>query len=457
MPRLRIAPEGNIALRFSGGPPVGETACGPATGGAAPARTSCGEFPAAKGRETVAQLLTISTAPAKKAPVTPLLAHGFRPFFLLAACYGALFLPLWLATFVGPMPAGTAFPPVVWHGHEMVFGFAAAAVCGFLLTASATWSPIPPVTGGRLAAVVGVWVAGRVAVWFSGFLPPILVAIADLALFPVLAVVILPVLLSPGNRHSLVFLAVLGLFFLANGLVHLEAWGGVAGAAASGLRLGVNLLVLLIVIIIGRIVPTFLNVARLGQGKPRPPAARPWLEGLCIGSAGLFVILDAAMPESRWAGGMALAAAFAQAARMAVWRAGREALKPFMWALHLGYLWLTAGLALVGWAYLDGPVPWVSGLHAVTAGGIGTIILAVMSIVGLLHTGRPPQIHPTVIAAYLLVTAAALLRVLAPIALYESYREALVISGALWGAAFILYLWIYLPILSRPRPDGIPG
>lgn len=429
----------------------------PVTRGQSSVPPSRGAFPAAQDRRAAPPLLTISAAPPERPACVPLLSHGFRPFFLLAALYGALFLPLWLAAFVESLPVKVAFHPVVWHGHEMVFGFAAAAVCGFLLTASSTWSQIPPVTGRKLALVIGAWAAGRAAMWLSGILPSILVAAADLALFPILAAAILPVLLSRGNRHNLLFLLALGLFFLANALVHLEAWTGVAGAAAVGLRLGVNLLALLIVIIIGRIVPTFLNVARLGRGFPRKPAFRPWLEGLAVGSMALFVLLDLFMHESAWAGGAALATALAQAARMAVWRAGRELLKPFICALHLGYAWLTAGMALVGWAYLGGPVPWVSGLHAMTAGGIGTMVLAVMSIVGLLHTGRPAEIRPAIAAAYLFVSAAALVRTLAPIAIYESYREALIFSGALWAAAFLLYLWVYLPILARPRPDGIPG
>lgn len=451
-----IAPEGSIALRLSRGGPVEEpvrvSACGMAH-----ARTPRGDLPAIKGQGAMADLLTISPGRPKKPTGIPLLAHGFRPFFLLASGYGALFPPLWLAAFLGTFPVATSFPAVVWHGHEMVFGFASAAVCGFFLTATSTWSRIPPVTGARLAALVGLWTAGRTAIWFSSLLHPAVVALLDLALFPVLAMAVLPVLITPGNRHNLLFLLVLGLFFLANGLVHLEVWAGFEGAATEGLRLGVNLLALLIVIIIGRIVPTFLNVERLGRGNLRAPASRTWLEGLAIGSAALFVILDAFLSESAWAGAMALASAGIQLVRMAVWRAGRLLRKSFLWALHLGYAWLAVGLGLIGWAYLDGPVPWISGLHALTVGGIGTMVLAVMSIVSLLHTGRPAEIHPAVISAYLLVSAAALIRALAPVVMYESYREALAVSGLLWGAAFLLYLWIYLPILTRPRPDGIPG
>ena len=142
---------------------------------------------------------------------------------------------------------------------------------------------------------------------------------------------------------------------------------------------------------------------------------------------------------------------------MALWRAGSLLKKPHIAALHLGYAWITAGLALTGLAYLDGPIPEVSALHAITVGGIGTMILTVMSIVSLLHTGRPAKIRPIVIFSYLLLTTAALIRTAAPILFYESYMEALIFTGTLWTVAFGIFVAVYLPVLTQPRPDGIPG
>jgi uncharacterized protein involved in response to NO len=310
------------------------------------------------------------------------------------------------------------------------------------------------VTGGRLSLIVGVWFAGRLAMWLSGVLPAWTVAVLDLALFPVLGWAIAPVLFSKGNRKHLLFLILLAAFFAANLLVHLEP---VFGTAARGLVLGVNLLVLLIVIIIGRIVPTFCNVARLGSGGPIAPPSRPVIEALAIGSMVLVFVSDLVDPESLAGGYLAFLAAAIQAVRMVGWRAGKLLRKPYIWSLHLGYTWIIAGLVLKGVAALDGPVPAVSALHALTAGGIGTMILAVMSIVGLLHTGRPAEIKPPVTVAFILVSAAALVRVLAPIVFYEDYREALMFAAALWVAAFLVYAAVYWPFLTKPRPDGIPG
>lgn len=243
----------------------------------------------------------------------------------------------------------------------------------------------------------------------------------------------------------------LGLFTSANLLFHLEP---VFRTGALGLRLGVNLLALLIVIIIGRIVPTFLSVARLAETGPKPPVSRPLIDGQAIGTAALFAAAAVADHESAWA---SMAAAGMQILRMAGWRAGKLLAKPHIWALHLGYGWICAGFALAGIANLGGPVPEVSALHAMTVGGIGTTILGVMSIVALLHTGRPAEISSLIAVSYLMISAAALIRITAPVLFYESYREALILSGAFWAGAFGIFFLVYWPILSRPRPDGIPG
>lgn len=403
------------------------------------------------------ELLTITSreAPEKRPP--PLLAHGFRPFFLLAGAYGALFLGLWVGIFSDIPPESTGFRPTIWHGHEMVFGFALAAVCGFLLTSTATWSRIPPVTGRRLAIVVGAWAMGRIAMWLAFLLSSPTIALLDLALIPVLGWSIAPVLFSRGNRQNLIFLAMLILFFIADLLIHLEPFMESGGTAGIGLRFGVNLMMVLIVIVIGRIVPTFCRVARLGEGGGASRISHPLLEAAAIGSVALLALLHLAASETPWAGWLALAAALIQLIRMLNWRAGKLLLKPYIFALHLGYAWLIAGLSFMGIASLGGPIPEISALHAVTAGGIGTMILAVMSIVGLLHTGRPAELHPLIIFSFLLVSCAALLRVSAPVLLPELYQESLIVSGALWAAAFGIYVGVYWPILSKARPDGIPG
>lgn len=402
------------------------------------------------------ELLSITSRGEPPKRQIPLLAHGFRPFFLLASGYGALFLSFWLGVFWDRPPAASVFHPTIWHGHEMVFGFALAAVCGFLLTSTATWSRIPPVTGRRLAILVGLWAAGRIAMWLAFLLPSAAISFLELALIPALGWSITPVLLSRGNRQNLIFLAILALFFIADLSVHLEA-AGIGGMAAISLRLGVNLLMVLIVIVIGRIVPTFCRVARLGEGGGAARISRPLLEAAAIGSVALLALVHPALSETPWAGGLALAAALIQVIRMLNWRAGRLLLKPYILALHLGYAWVIAGLLFMGVASLGGPIPEISALHAVTVGGIGTMILAVMSIVGLLHTGRPAEMHPLIVFSYLLVSGAALLRVSAPVLLPELYRESLIASGALWAIAFGIYAALYWPILTKARPDGIPG
>lgn len=402
-------------------------------------------------------LLTITARPEIQKENFSLFVHGFRPFFLLAGIYGAVFLSAWLAIFFEAAPNPANFHPVIWHGHEMVFGFAFAAVCGFLLSATPTWSGGRPIKGRRLSIIVGAWAAGRAAMWLAAALPAWIAALADLALIPALTAALWPVLTSKKSRKNFIFLIVLVAFFAANLMFHLEALAFSEGTAVIGLRLGVHLLALLIVIIIGRIAPTFIAVERLAAEGPKPPLSSPVLEWLAIVSVALVLVAELIDHGAAWVGFLALAAAAIQIARIAKWRAGRLLLKPQLAALHAGYAWIIAGLALMGAAYFEGLVPEISALHAITVGGVGTMILAVMSIVSLLHTGRPGQIRPIVIFAYALVSAAALLRTLAPIIFFESYKEALIVSGALWACAFGIFVAAYWQILTTPRPDGIPG
>src|SRR5690348_13217218 len=96
-----------------------------------------------------------------------LLSAGFRPFFLLSAIWSAIAIPLWLALFSGRSGLPTALAPTVWHVHEMVFGYAAATVAGFLLTAIPNWTGRMPLQGAPLGGLVLLWLAGRIAVLSS--------------------------------------------------------------------------------------------------------------------------------------------------------------------------------------------------------------------------------------------------------------------------------------------------
>ncbi|MBT3307321.1 MAG: NnrS family protein, partial [Alphaproteobacteria bacterium] len=224
--------------------------------------------------------------------MTKFFSYGFRPFFLFAGIYAVAGMAAWLA-WIGVLgevatipPVATDFPPFLWHAHEMLFGYTAAALAGFLLTASPSWSGKPPVAGAALAFLAGVWVLGRVAIWFSAVLPAPWVAAADLAFLPVLWVFLWRTLAGGSPRHF-VFLGVLAVLFAANVLVHLERLEWFEDTARTGHLLALDVYVLLITVIGGRVVPAFTRgaIQKANPGVESDPLTGwAWLDQLSIAS-----------------------------------------------------------------------------------------------------------------------------------------------------------------------------
>jgi len=401
--------------------------------------------------------------PAPAAGRVVLFAYGFRPFFLCAGAYAVLAMLAWLAALLIDGMGGsverltTAFPPVVWHGHEMLFGYVPAVIAGFFLTAVPNWTEGEPLRGPGLAALVALWVAGRFALWYDAYLPGPLVAAVDLAFLAVLAAVVAAMLWRAGARRNLALLPIVLLLWTGNLLVHLEVLDIAAGTAFTGLGLAVDAVVLLLVVIGGRITPAFTRNALAAAKSPAQVATRPLIDRLAILSAALVLLADLIWPQGWPAAVLALAAAALNGLRMAGWQGQRTLGQPILWVLHLGYLWLVLGLAAKGVAGLGWLLPPQAALHALTIGAIGTFTLGVMSRAALGHTGRPLAVRPAIAVAYGLVSAAALVRVLAASALSPVYSQAMIASAALWIAAFGLFTALYAPILVGPRPDGKPG
>ena len=383
-------------------------------------------------------------------------AAGFRPFFLFTALQAAVTLPLWLAVYVGGIDLKLPFAAALWHGHEMVFGFAGAAIAGFLLTAVPNWTNSHHVSGRPLMAQFALWLAGRVAFTLAGFLPAALVAGLDLAFLPYLAWLVGKPLVAAGKIRNIAFLPILGLFFLANLAVHLQAALDL-GDAMTGVYLGLTMVLALIAIVGGRIVPSFTqNWLRMrGQAVEVTPLA--WIEqGGAVGSVVAGMVLAILWPGSLAAGAVLLLAAAIHGLRLGRWHGIKTGGSPILWVLHLGYLWLVIGLALLGASSFVAALPVTAALHALTAGCVGTMILAVMSRASLGHSGRPLVVSPMITAAYLLLSLGTLLRVVAPLG--GSAQMGLThAGGSLWALAWLLFVVVYLPILTKPRADGRPG
>jgi uncharacterized protein involved in response to NO len=379
-----------------------------------------------------------------------ILSAGFRPFFLAAALWAALAIPLWLAIYGGGSAVPSAFPPLVWHAHEMIFGFAAATVAGFLLTAIPNWTGRMPLQGAPLAILVLLWASGRIAVLFSDVIGEPAAAILDLSFPAIFLAVVAREILAGRNWRNLPMLGALSLLLIGNLLVHLAALG-LTETAELGNRIGLVTLLLLIALVGGRIIPSFtrnwLTKARPGIA---PPAAESRLDLAALVFTLVALAVWAVVPQAALTPWATLVAGLALALRLSRWRGAKTAAEPLLLILHLGYGWLVLGLLLLGINGLMDILPATAALHALTVGAVGTMTLAVMTRASLGHTGRPLSAGPGTKAIYVLITLAAVLRILSPLA-GDSAETVLTLAGTAWSAAFGLFVILYGPPLARPR------
>jgi uncharacterized protein involved in response to NO len=404
-----------------------------------------------------AMAISITARAAVKSPARgfALFEYGFRPFFLLVGLHGALVIPMWVAVVLGwfSLPVGME---VSWHAHQMIYGFVAAGLAGFLLTAVPSWTGEPARRGTPLVILAAVWLIGRVATTFPSVFSPPLTALLDLAFVPALASLVIGPLLAARKARNLVLLVPLALFWIGDALMHAEFLGLSEETAGIGARLGIYVMLLMITIIGGRIVPSFTGNALRASGLMIEPRQFASLDRASMMSMALLLVCEASTGMSRLTGAAALLAAIFNGLRLAGWRGERTLTSPILWILHLGYAWLVFGLFLKAIAALTDVIPETAALHALTAGAMGTMLLAVMSRAGLGHTGRALRAHPATVVSYVLVSIAALLRITASL-LPELYSKLLVGSGIAWTLAFVLFLFVYGPILTTARPDGRPG
>jgi len=384
----------------------------------------------------------------------PILALGFRPFFLLAALFAVMAIPLWLLIYQGYLEPVSYLPPTIWHGHEMVFGFVVAVIAGFLLTAASNWTGRRTATGFGLAALAALWIAGRVALAAGNWLPPWVAIALDVAFLHTLAVILAIPLLATGNRRNAVFPVLLVLLGVINLSIHASGIGAIDWDPSRSLRVAIDVVLLMIGVLGGRVIPSFTKNA-LPQAGVNPCAKA---SVLALVSLAALAVTDIATDRPAVTGSIALIAGLVNALRMRGWGSLATWRTPILWILHVGYAWLAIGLLLRGVGELTDVIPLDAGIHALTLGAIGSMILGMMSRVALGHTGRSIKAAPVTIAAYGLVNAAALLRVLAAITFDDTLRPAsLLCSGVLWSLAFLCFTIVYLPILTRPRADGRPG
>jgi len=383
---------------------------------------------------------------------TALFDVGLRPFFLGAGLFATLSLLWWIAVYGGVLSSASGWPPHWQHAHEMVFGFGAAAVAGFLLTASANWTSTAPLSGAPLSALFVTWVLGRLAFVVPG-LPVMLVAVVDSAFLPALLLALWPALRA-GKRKNLVFAFWLLELSVANVVCHLEVVGHVAGVMGVALRAGVYGLVMMVAILSGRVVPGFTQNALRRAGRPAETRTHPWIElgakaaTLCAFAADVF-----GLPAPVVAA-LALLAGLLLAARMIGWRTWQILDEPIVWILHVAHGLLVLAMFCMALEHVTDLFAGSTALHLFTAGVVGTMVLGIMSRASLGHTGRPLRVSRVTVLSYLLVIGGALLRAVGPLAAPEAYQGLALAGGASWALGYGIFTAVYAPILLGPRADA---
>jgi uncharacterized protein involved in response to NO len=384
-------------------------------------------------------------------PPLALFSVGFRPFFLLGACWSALALGIWIVAFATGESLPTLLPAATWHIHEMFFGFVLAAIAGFILTAVANWTGRPAIAGGRLAALVLLWGAGRILNLCSMLAPIQVVAAVDIAFPLALALLVAREIIIARSRRNFMMPVPIALLAVADLLMYLEAAGRPV-SPGIGWRLALAAVITLISVVGARIIPTFTRNWLVARGAAALPYASLWLDR--IGSAALHTgLLGWALFPTLWPFGLLLQLGSALTlARLAGWKGWMTADEPLLLILHIGYLWMIVGAALLGLAVMTTAVPQSAAVHALTAGAIGTMVLAVMTRVCRGHTGRPLTADRFAVTIYGTVNLAGVTRVVAELS-PGAYLPLLEISAILWIAAFVLFAFWSAPVVWRPRAD----
>jgi len=369
----------------------------------------------------------------KKTQAPALFTEGYRPFFFGCAVWAVISIAIWLTILAGGLNTPAEFDPIAWHAHEMIYGFAVAAMAGFLLTAIPNWTGCFPLQGLPLALLFLLWCAGRAAMamsWSLGVLPT---AAIDLSFLAVFLSVAAREVFAGRNWRNLPALAALFLLLIGNGLTHLDR----AGLTTDGLGIRVGLAVLagMMALVGGRIIPSFTRNRLVKMGASRLPAPIGWLDTVgmvivVIALAGWVIGVSGAIE-----GALLAAAGAISAARLARWHDRRIWRDAVIAALHLGYAWLSSGLFLLGLSQVSSSIPEIAALHALGAGAAGTMILAVMTRAILAYTRHRPTAGTPIVGAFVLAHLAVALRVAA--AFLPDMQVILVgACGAAWILAF---------------------
>ncbi|MGF1872882.1 NnrS family protein [Photobacterium indicum] len=393
----------------------------------------------------------------KEQRILPIFRLAFRPFFLGASIFSAIAMIIWAIFWSGKIDVSMLMygNPIWWHSHEMLIGFTGAIIIGFLLTAVQNWTGSPGVRGWPLASIFLLWAIARVGLLFGT--ANIIWMVIDLTWVPLATYFLAKPLILRKQWNNLFFVPLLLLMTLLNAYLHFMVLGFV-DFDLRGVSLSVVTVISVIVLVVGgRVIPFFTwrgtDTAQITRVKAIELLAMipSWLLLANVLLPLPDAINQVTLPALFFATGLTHLIRFVR------WRTFQTLKTPLLWSLHAAYLFMIIGMFMLGFHFLTGDISYSVALHFITVGGIGCMILAMISRVSLGHTGRSLQAGRWIIIAFLALIIATLVRTvmvsLVPTMILNSY----VVSAVLWAVAFTIFSIVYFPILTQPRVDGRPG
>ncbi|MCU7939596.1 MAG: NnrS family protein [gamma proteobacterium symbiont of Bathyaustriella thionipta] len=375
---------------------------------------------------------------------------GFRPFFLLSALFAVIFMVLWGLLYANMIQLNIYYGFIDWHSHEMLFGYSAAVIAGFLLTAVRNWTNVDTISKTPLAILAGIWLLARILPFTPA--PGLLIAAVDVSFFFFLMLAVAHPIIKVKQWNNLIMVAILGVFMAADILVQSQHLGFMEGGVIAGNNLALYSVLMIIQVLTGRVMPFFTRVVV----PDTQVVERPLLEKVLLMTLVLLALADVFALNQLLISLLAGILLVAHTMRVAPWFSRPVLNTPILWVLYAGYLWLLVGFAmkmLVGFELVTNNLA----IHAWTVGVIGITTYGMMARVSLGHTGREMLPSKLAVIGFYLLFAATLVRVIFPAFLMAQYVLWIEISSVLWVFAFILFTIAYLPVLTQPRIDGRAG
>jgi uncharacterized protein involved in response to NO len=388
-----------------------------------------------------------SESPSYQGPAV--FSYGFRPFFLGAALFAGVAVPVWILVLAGVGESTFLYPARDWHVHEMVFGFLPAVITGFLLTAIPNWTDRPPIRGHELMLLVTLWLAGRLLIampWFT----PLVSAIVDVGFLVAVAGLVWREIATTKSWDRAPMGVLVSLLAGANILFHVLNLSGTETDLPE--RMALAMVMMLLALIGGRVTPNFTGEFLTESGRAEQPAAFSRYDGLSIALVGFAVLSWIVQPHSMATGWIFVAAGTANLGRLARWYGWATWREPLVLILHFGYGWFALSLLILGGSILGVGLPKEDAVHAFTSGAVGAMTLAVMTRASLGHTGRPRHAGPLTVLIYILVNLGAVLRVFGPMTDLPTNFVLGVAAGS-WSGAYLLFAMVYGPFLLRQSLD----